>query len=212
MSPTILIAALLSATTATNDGSLLVLRGTSKPVTLATGSDITHVAMIFAHGDEDWVYEATPAKVRRLTMAAYLRELGTSNHGKRKPTTISMLRPKQPYSEAQLRLMQEYAQAQIGRRYSVKGYLRSQEFAGMHCAHFAAATLEAGGRFNFDQEFSITPGDLVSNIAKSHQPPVSIAVQPIASSDSWCAQSWNTWFNYSAWCQWACYETWTFCW
>ncbi len=212
MSPILLTTILLSATPSANDGALLVFRGGSKPVAVATGSDITHVAVVLRHGSDDWVYEATPAKVRRLTLTAYRSELATASHSKGKPAAISLMCPKQPYTSAQLKRMRDYAAAQIGRRYSIKGYVRGKEFDGMHCAHFAAATLESSGRFNVDEEYAMTPGQLVAGVANQHQPLVPLTIKPIASDQSWCEESWTTWFNYAAWCRWASYETWSFCW
>ncbi len=212
MSPMILTGMMLAATPATNDGALLVLRGGSKPVAVATGSDVTHVAIVLRHGSEDWVYEATPAKVRRLTFNAYRKELASASHSKGKSTSISIMRPKRPYAESQLKRMRNYASAQIGRRYSIKGYLRGKEFDGIHCAHFAAATLEASGRFLAEDEYAITPAQLVSGVANQHKPMVPLTIRPVQSSESWCEQSWGTWFNYAAWCRWASYETWSFCW
>lgn len=202
----------LSATAEIPDGSLLVLRNSNKPVARFTGSDVTHVAMIFHHGETEWVYEATPAKARRLKLADYKRELGEGKPGSGRVSGVSLLKPKSPYSESQIERMRSHAASQIGRRYSVKGYVREKEFDGIHCAHLVAATLEAGGRFQFDQEYAISPGELVASIRNSHETPVQLTVEANPSNDSWCKRSWTTWFNYGAWCRWASYETWTFCW
>ncbi|MDA1049819.1 MAG: hypothetical protein O3C40_05000 [Planctomycetota bacterium] len=208
----VLLTLSLAATTQIPDGSLLVLEHSNKPVAKATGSNITHVAIIFHHGDSEWVYEATPAKARRVALAEYRRELGELNRNRRQPTSVSVLKPKYPYSEMQIEKMRAKAASQIGRRYSVKGYVLGKETDGIHCAHFAAAALEASGRFQFDQAYAISPGELIAKISPLHKPPVRLTVEVDESDESWCERSWTAWFNYGAWCRWACYETWTFCW
>ena len=211
MSPTLLAAMIVSAATAIPDGSLLVLRNSNKPVATATGSDITHVAIVFNDSDTEWVYEATPAKVRCFRLTEYRRELSELNRGRSKPVRVSILEPKTPYTEEQIEHMRNLAASQIGRRYSVKGYVRGKESDGIHCAHFAAATLEASGRFQFDAPYATSPGELIRTIGPSHKLPVPLAIDTGESDASWCERSWATWFNYGTWCRWACYETWTFC-
>ena len=212
MSPTLLAAVVVSAIAAIPDGSLLVLRNSNKPVAVATDSQITHVAIVFNHGGTEWVYEATPAKVRQLRLAEYRRELGELNRDRNQPVRVSVLEPKSPYSEAQVARMRTHVASQIGRRYSVKSYVRGKEFDGIHCAHLAAATLAASGRFQFAEPYAISPSELIAKIGPLHKPPVSLAVETRETDANWCERSWATWFNYGAWCRWACYESWSFCW
>lgn len=202
---------MLSAAGAIPDGSLLVLRNSNKPVEAVTGSEITHVAILFQHGQNEWVYEATPGQTRRLPWTEYRRELGEFNRNRRSPLAVSVLEPKQAYSAEQVNRMRAYAASQIGRRYSLQGYVRGKEVDGIHCAHFAASILETSGRFRFEKAYAISPGKLVAGISKLHKRPVPIAVDPGETNESWCEKSWTAWFNYGAWCRWACYETWTFC-
>ena len=207
----ILLTLSLSATSKIQDGSLLVFEHSNKPVAQVTGSSTTHVAVLFHHGATEWVYEATPAKARRLTLAKYQLELGELNRNRSQPTSVTVLEPKYPYSELQIERMRAHAVSQIGRRYSVKGYVRGRESDGIHCAHLAAVTLEASGRFEFDEAYAISPGELVANISSLHRSPVRMTIGAGQSDESWCARSWTAWFNYGTWCRWACYETWTFC-
>lgn len=212
MIPTLLVTVIASTVAAIPDGALLVLRNSNKPVAAVTGSDITHLALVFQEGGTEWVYEATPAKVRRISLGEYQREIGNFNQNRGRPTRISVLKPKYPYSELQVDRMRHHAASQVGRRYSVKGYVRAKEFDGVHCAHLAAETLQCSGRFQFDEAYAISPGDLVASIRPLHESPVPLAVLPDTTDESWCERSWTTWFNCGDWCRWACYETWTFCW
>jgi len=146
-----------------------------------------------------------------LTLAEYRRELGELNRNRSQPTNVSVLEPKSPYAKTQIERMRAHAVSQIGRRYSIQGYVRGKESDGIHCAHFAAATLEASGRFQFDEEYAISPGELVASVSSSHEPPVRLTIESVKTDESWCERSWTAWFHYGAWCRWACYETWTFC-
>ena len=211
MQTLILLTLSLSATSRIQDGSLLLLEDSNKPVAQLTGSNITHLAVVFHHGETEWVYEATPAKARRVTMAEYRREIGELDRDRNRPTRISVLEPRYPYSEMQIERMRAHAASQIGRRYSVKGYVRGKESDGIHCAHLAAATLEASGRFKFDEAYAISPGELAARVGSLHKSPVRLTIQQRDSNESWCERSWTTWFNYGTWCRWACYESWTFC-
>jgi len=208
----VLLTLSLSATTDIQDGSLLVFEHSNKPVAQVTGSSITHVAILFHHGDTQWVYEATPAKTRRLKLTDYQNELGELDRHRGRPTRVSVLEPSYPYSELQIEQMRAHAASRIGRRYSVKGYVRGKESDGIHCAQLAAATLAASGRFRFDKAYAISPGELVANVRPLHKSPVPLAIATVQTDESWCERSWTAWFNYGAWCRWACYETWTFCW
>lgn len=208
----VLLTLSLAATPQLDDGSLLVMENSNKPVAQVTGSNITHVAMVFRHGDSEWVYEATPAQARRLTLAEYRIELGELNRDRRPPTRVSVLEPKVPYSKLQIERMQSHAASQLGRRYSIKGYVRDKEVDGIHCAQLAASTLAASGRFEIDQAYAITPAELVASVSSLHKTPVPLVVETFKSSESWCERSWTAWFNRADWCRWACYETWTFCW
>ncbi|MCA9119766.1 MAG: hypothetical protein H6822_34640 [Planctomycetaceae bacterium] len=214
MNAILLAVAVLSAPSVSTvpDGSLLILRNSNKPVAAATGSDITHLAMVFFEDEAEWVYEATPAKVRRLLLTEYRRELGVLSHDRVKPPSVSILEPRYPYSELQIERMRKYARSQIGRRYSIQGYVRRQESDGIHCAQLTAATLQASGRFHFDEAYAISPGELISEVASLHKSSAPLKVTSTPKAGSWCQRSWATWFNYGAWCRWACYETWTFCW
>ncbi|MEO8497279.1 MAG: hypothetical protein ABI614_19590 [Planctomycetota bacterium] len=202
----------LSATPEFRDGSLLVFEHSNKPVTRVTGSDITHVAIIFNDAGTEWVYEATPAKARRLSLAEYRRELGDLNRDRSQPTTVTILEPKYPYSELQIERMRSHAASQIGRRYSIKGYARGKEVDGIHCAHLAAATLASSGRFQFAEAHALSPGELVADVGSLHKSPVPLEVESGVTDESWCERSWTKWLDKGTWCRWACYETWTFCW
>src|SRR5207244_1398978 len=61
------------------DGTLLFLENCNSIVQRTTHGEIAHVALAFQEGGQRWVYEATPAKVRRLTVDDYFIELARLN-------------------------------------------------------------------------------------------------------------------------------------
>src|SRR5207245_2477583 len=61
------------------DGTLLFLENCNSIVQRTTHGEIAHVALIFEDAGERWVYEATPAKVRRVTVNDYFVELAQLN-------------------------------------------------------------------------------------------------------------------------------------
>lgn len=212
MSQLLLLAVLVPAAVDIPDGSLLVLKDSNKPVTRWTGSDITHVAVIVEHDNRKWVYEATPAKVRRVSLLNYCAEIAELNTRRKKQTRVLMLKPKQPYTTNQLEVMRKYMTTQIGRRYSIKGYVRDRQVDGIHCAHFASSALSSTGRFEFPEEhFAISPAEFFDHVKSQHKPPVAITIKPRVAEESWCSRSCRQWGAFLSWCNWACYETWTFC-
>ena len=206
-----LAAMMLCGTTGLENGSLIVLENSNKPVAIQTNSKITHVAVLLQIGGNPWVYEATPDKVRCLPLSEYREELGQLNRWRRKRTRMWVLAPKRPYSKQELIAMKSYMDAQLGRRYSVKGYVRGREADGIHCAEFASTALERTGRINVEREFSVAPGFLVREVAAIHEPAVELPITAQKPQESWCSRAWERWANFNLWCRWACYETWMFC-
>ncbi len=140
------------------DGSLVVLLNSNKPVSSFTGSAVTHVALIGRVADSPWVYEATPAKVRRLPWAEYVEEVSSLNSRREEPMRVWVLEPKQQYSFEEVAALHRYFHTQLGRRYSVKGYLRGKAGDGIHCAEFCLDGVDGGGTVSFRRAASAEPG------------------------------------------------------
>ena len=212
MNQLLLLTMLMPAAVDVQDGSLLVLKNSNKPVVRWTGSDITHIALVVRKGGQPWVYEATPAKVRQMPLPEYWRELAALNTRREPKTTVLLLRPKRSYASEQVQSMKRYMDSQLGRRYSIKGYVRDKQSDGIHCAEFASSALATTGRFEFeDAHYSINPAEFYAQVKDLHEPPVRLTFKPAKSNDSWCSRSWKEWIGFSSWCGWAWYESWTFC-
>ena len=195
-----------------DDGSLVVLHNSNKIVANWTDSEVTHVALLLNIKGQPWVYEATPGKVRRVQMANYREELRDLNANRRKPTRMSVLQPKRPYERHQVADMRVYLNAQIGRRYSVKGVVRRKPSDGIHCAEYVATALQRSGRYRTTNAHSLHPAIVVQKVAPLHASPVNVSIRSRKSQESWCSRSWKQWDSLQTWCSWACYEALVFCW
>lgn len=208
----VLATCLLGGNTALEDGTVIYLEHSNPIVERYTSSSITHVAVAINIGDQPWVYEATPSAVRRLPLSEYRDEIGELNKGREKKVGLVYMRPKQPYTTAEIDAMKTYLDSQLGRRYSVKGYVRKKQGDGIHCAELLANTLTRGGHVRFEQAFRISPHEVVERAAEVYVPPVALTASPATPPDTWCARSWRWWSGTCNWCGWAFVEAWTFCW
>src|SRR5689334_17157060 len=83
-----------------SDGTLLFLENCSSVVERSTHGEIAHVALVFGDDGQRWVYEATPAKVRRVKLDDYLLDLARSNQRRKASDQIGVLalRPEPEYT------------------------------------------------------------------------------------------------------------------
>jgi hypothetical protein len=173
---------------------------------------VTHVALILNDGGQTWVYEATPGEVRRLVLDRYYRELADYNHGRHaeKQLRVRLYPPKVAYTDCEVAGLQTYLDTQLGRRYSIKGYVRKKPGDGIHCAELVSSALSSTGRGEFARTYGINPMTLVAQIAATHGPPQDVALPAHESEGTWCQRSRAWWAGLFAWCGWACWETCTF--
>ena len=102
------------------DGSLVLLRDSNPLVKKVTQSPWTHMGIVFSENGRQWVYEASPGGVRRVSFSnfvvdAYSRRLCYNNA----PSMYTMT-PGTPFSATEVSAMHRFARSQIGRRYSVQ--------------------------------------------------------------------------------------------
>lgn len=124
MNGLILTAALLAASPAVPDGTIIFLQKSNDVVELYTGSDKTHVGIIFSDAKHRWVYEATPGKVRRVTLPVYLRTIAESNQGRSEDICVLLKQPKREYSEQDLYQMRHHLDMQLGKPYTIRNIVR----------------------------------------------------------------------------------------
>jgi len=194
------------------DGSLVVLHNSNKMVAGWTDSEVTHVALLLNIDGQPWVYEATPGKVRRVPMASYREELIELNASRRRPTRMSVLQPKRPYSPQQIAKMRAYLNEQLGRRYSIKGVVRRKPSDGIQCAEYVATALSKTGRYRVTDAHTLHPATIVLKATPLHEAPLIVSIRARKTQESWCSRSWKQLDSIRVWCSWAWYEAVMFCW
>ena len=102
--------------------------------------------------------------------------------------------------------MSQTAGEWIGKRYSVKSYVRDRPGDGVHCSEFSSNVLSSTSRHEFRSTHTITPVRLTSLLAFSHRTPVRVALPNVPSS-TWCEQTSDCWEDFWGWCGWACVES-----
>jgi hypothetical protein len=209
-------AAIVSANTASmlGDGTLLFLENCSSVVERTTHGEIAHVALVFREGGQTWIYEATPAKVRRVVVDAYFAELARLNERRNDGDRIRVLavRPKVAYAEAETKKMRSYLDQQLGRRYSVKNYVRGKPYDGIHCAELASSTLNQSGRYDFADCHKLNPQALYTAVLPTHAGPEAISIPSLVTQEPWRLRMQRSWLAWFTWCRWSCREAWLFCW
>ena len=209
----LLIASLATSAEPLEDGTLLFLENCSSVVQRATHGSVGHVAIVMNEEQEAWVYEAIPGKVRRLKVDDYYAELSRLNARKNEEQQIRTfaLRPEKPFSETERQAMRHYLDEQIGRRYSVKGYVRGKESVGVHCAELASHTLNESGRYHWEHCHSINPSKLQELIDPTYKDPAAVNLLPLETDETWCQRAHCRWDSICNWCSWSCGEAWSFC-
>ena len=211
MNTLILLATLVTAASPVETGSLIFLQNADKVVDTYTGTEIDHVAMVVQVDGKPWVYEATPPKVRRLTLPDYCKELAELNATRKAPVRIWLMRPNESFTKKQSASMKSYLDSQIGRRYSIRGYVRDKEGDGIHCAEFTANMLTRTEKMRFTECYNENPSTLLKKVQPLYETKSEIVITAPAKQDSWCDRQWKWWGDFSSWCGWSSYETWTFC-
>jgi hypothetical protein len=196
------------------DGTLLFLENCSSVVERATHGEIAHVALVFSENDQQWVYEATPAKVRRVRLDDYLMDLARSNQRRKEADEIRAfaLRPEPEYSPDEVAKMRTYLDSQVGRRYSVKNYVRGKPYDGIHCAELTASTLNASGRHAYSDCHKINPKALFELVTATHAAPQRVVLPEPEVPDPWYVRLQRRSVSWMNWCGWSFREAWLFLW
>jgi hypothetical protein len=211
------LAGVLGSTSAVkefSDGTLIFLENCNSVVELSTRGEIGHVALVFHQGETAWVYEAAPGKVRRVTWDEYYAELARLNKRRDDDDAIGVwvLKPLVAYSADESDKMRSFLESQIGRRYSVKNYVRGKPYDGIHCAELASTTLNQSGRYHFEQNHRIHPQAFYNSVLASHAAPEEIVIPPPTVKEAWTLRAHRRWIEWWSWCGWSLREVWLFCW
>ncbi len=214
MNTLLLLASLACSASPLEDGTLLFLENANSVVKVATGGKIGHVAIVMTDEGKPWIYEATPARVRRVSPGAYYEELARINSKRddeAKKIRALAYRPAKPYTAAEKQAMRQFLNAQIGRRYSVMNYVKDENGDGIHCAELTCATLNDSGRYSFEEPGSINPGALCRQIEATHRAAALVSLPDTTPQESWCQRADRRWGEIWRWSLWGCGEAWSFC-
>lgn len=160
MMQTLFLVATLAITP--QDGSLLFIENGNRVVQNHTDSTITHVAIILKENDDFWVYEAVPPKVRKIKLDDYFLEVQKINRRKkdRHKLKVWIANPNKPLTQDQRKLMKEYLDKQIGRKYSVSSYIDGTPGSGIHCCEITGFAFEAAGLEYSENPCADSPWDV----------------------------------------------------
>src|SRR5262245_33049222 len=213
MNSVLLLASLFGAVQPLEDGTLLFLENAKSVVKIATGGKIGHVAIVMSDEGQPWIYEATPAHVRRVSPEAYYEELVRINakRGDDKKIRVLALPPQKPYSNVEKAAMRKFLAEQLGRPYSVAGYVKHKDAVGIHCAELAASTLTASGRYDFHEPRSIPPAAFYDQVQPTHRAAEILTLPDAAPRESWCQRANRRWGEIWRWSCWGCSEAWALC-
>lgn len=206
-----LVFSVFASGAALEDGALIYLENSNTVVEKYTDSKISHVAIALNQDDRTWVYEATPGRVRRISLDEFYDEIGELNDKRWKKMRVFVMRPRQQFDDNQVDAMREYLEQQVGRRYSVRSYVRGREGDGIHCAELLSQALSRTGRVEFEKTQAVSPGHLVQSVRDLYADARAVRVQAPATTISWCSRSCASWQGVFSWWRWACHETWTIC-
>ncbi|MGI8982185.1 MAG: hypothetical protein ACR2FY_23380 [Pirellulaceae bacterium] len=207
-----LLVTLATAAEPLEDGTLLFLENCSSVVQRSTNSSVGHVAILMHEDSQPWIYEAIPGGVRRLKADDYYAELSRLNARKNEEKHIRAfaLRPEKPFTAAERQAMRQYLEEQIGRRYSVRNYVRGEGGRGIHCSELASQAMNATGRYQWEHCYSINPSHLQELIDPTYQDPAAIDL-PAVPEETWCQRTQRRWDHLRTWCAWSCGEAVSFC-
>jgi hypothetical protein len=141
---------------------------------------------------------------------AELARLNTRRKPADRVAAIAML-PASPYTSAELDAMRAFLNSQLGRRYSIKNYIRGRPYDGIHCAELTSSMLNESGRYHFDDCHKIHPQSLYELVAPTHRRQ-SLTIPREPDLEPWYARLQRQSTAWTAWCGWCCREAWLFLW
>lgn len=138
------------------NGSLLFLEHSSRIVERKTNSPHTHVAMILCEDGVPYVYEAVRDEgVHRVPLIEYLDE---------EKANVRIAFPARPFTSEEIESLQHYLNSQLGRRYSIRSYLKEEAVRGVHCSELIAQALLKIGILIEENCATVTPADIIDSV------------------------------------------------
>lgn len=128
-----------------------------KQIEKVTGSDMSHAAIVFYDNGEPWVYEATLPVVKRTPLKEWQKM--HAEKSKKNGSKLHYIEPNNPYTDEQIDRMKIYADAQLGRKYRLRGFWKNKEVKGLHCSQYVGDIISQSGRIHSDH-WKESPGSL----------------------------------------------------
>lgn len=182
------------------DGSIVYVLNGNQVVQNYTKSKITHVGIIVNIDNEPWMYEAELPKVRKMKISQYVEMLAKENVNRQNGEKLSLfiMQPKVPYTGQQIANAKGYLDEQIGRRYSLRGFVHERQVdTGIHCSSLVSQALGKTGRYKFSNPDAVSPSALVLSVKKGYSN-FQVAVKNIpreAPSNRWANRTKYTAFS-----------------
>jgi len=191
------------------DGALLFVDHGSRIVECYTDSPTTHVAVVMYEDGVPYVYEAEPPKVRRYRLTEWFEQYGRQNEGSKRKAIITIFGSKSEDSSSELARKKEYLDDQVGRRYSLRGYIRRIPGDGIHCSEMTAEML------GLSRPYAVSPYKLRSIVSETTHVQIGkqfyVEIKP-EHQRSWGTRTADWWKDRGRWCDWSCGESWRWCW
>lgn len=210
MNALILMTALLSSNPAVPDGTLVFLQKSNELVEFYTGSDKTHIGIIFSDARNRWVYEAAPGKVRRVRLPQYLRMIAESNQGRSEDIRVFLKMPKREFSQRDVFQMRHHLDMQLGKPYTIRHLVRGGKSDGVHCSQLVGQGLNKSGRFNLKNPVELSPAQLLQSTSSQYGSAKQVSLAGLGTKRSWCDRTWSSWSDFGSWCRWSLGESWNF--
>lgn len=192
------------------DGTILVLYNSNKLVQAGTASTISHVAMVVNIQGRATVYEATPDKVRKLPLETYYAEIGELNHRRKRKMRLELREPARQFDREQRARLHAFLEEQLGRRYSIRGYVRKSPGDGIHCAALVGSALTDSGACEVVNPFGQNPASLMLGIRTLYGRGRIVAL-PTPAEPTLCERWQASWQGFKMWCSWSFVESFRFC-
>jgi len=161
------------------DGTLFVIKNGNRTVQLVTKSPYTHMAVIFKEDGKYYVYESAYKKgVRKVRLNDYMNLVKAE--ADERCLSMYVMQPKIRWTPSQRKKMLDYLHSQLGRRYSVRSYIKGRPMKGIHCSELIANMFsKAGIELNIDKSNPrITPADMVRVLPGWMYEKIEVVVKP----------------------------------
>ena len=116
-----------------------------RPIARYTGSHMCHIAIVLHQNGKEYVYESTLRGVQKTPLNIFLTKV-IHRQKWNKRLKVYYVKPKIPYTKNELIKMKTYANSQLGRLYSLRGWWVNREVIGMHCSQYVGNIIGQTGR------------------------------------------------------------------